>query len=176
MRKIIAFAVIALLLSGCGIFYKEPYIKVNYYDLNCKPQLKEGLNIIGIEVTVVRPYSEKMVFRISENHLEIDEYNRWADIPSSLVAKYLTIAFQKKTADLPRHELKVEILQFEADLSKASVKVMVHATVSGTSPIDRIYSQEVPVQKVTGESFAKGVETALAKIVDDMAKDIRGKQ
>ncbi len=165
------------LLCGCGILSKEPYRPVNYYDLDCKAAVNEALNIRIDEVSSVRPYSEKMVFRISGNRLEIDEFNRWADSPAELVRKYFTLAFQKKSPEAPALELKAEILQFEADLENRSVKIVIQAAVSGQKTVsDRIYSQNVALEKVTGENFARGVETALSKIVEEISKDVAGKK
>lgn len=176
MRNVIAFVLVSMLLCGCGIFSKEPYRVVNYYDFDCKAERQYGIGINVSEVTADRPYSDKMVFRISGNRIEIDEFNRWAGSPSELVKKYFTMTFDNKTSKPSEYSMKSEIMQLEADLNKSSVKLMMQISIRSLQTdrlvLQKVYRQEIPVVKVTGDSFAKGVETALGKMSDELVKDL----
>ena len=72
--------------------------------------------------------------------------------------------------------MKAEIMQLEADLNKSCVKLMIQTTIRSVQKdrivLQKVYREELPVVKVTGESFAKGVEAALGKICDEIAKDL----
>ena len=177
MRNIFACAFFALVLCGCGIFSKEPYRVVNYYDFDCKTEKQYGVNINISEITADRPYSDKMVFRISANRIEIDEFNRWSGSPSELVKRYFTLYFDNSSSAKPSdYAMKAEIMQIEADLNKPCVKLMMQVSIRSMQNdkivVQKVYREEIPVVKVTGESFARGVETALQKISDEIAKDL----
>ena len=177
MRNVFACVLLALLLCGCGIFSKEPYRGVNYYDFECRADKQYGTSINVSEITADRPYSDKMVFRISGNRIEIDEYNRWAGTPSELIRKYFTVSFDGKSSEKPSdYAMKAEIMQLEADLNKLSVKLMMQISIRSVQKdkivLQKVYRGEIPVVKVTGESFARGVETALGKISDELANDL----
>ncbi len=177
MRNVFACILLLLFLCGCGIFSKEPYRGVNYYDFDCKTEKQYGIGINISEVTAVRPYSDKMVFRISGNRIEIDEFNRWAGSPSELVKKYFTLYFDDRTSAKPfDYTMKAEIMQMEADLNKPSVNLMIQISIRSLQKdktvLQKVYRERIPVLKVTGDSFAKGVETALGKICDEIAKDL----
>jgi ABC-type uncharacterized transport system auxiliary subunit len=177
MRNVLACVVCLVFLCGCGIFSKEPYRGVNYYDFDCKADKQYGISINVSDVTADRPYSDKMVFRISGNRIEIDEFNRWAGSPSELVKKYFTLSFDNMNPAKPSdYTMKAEIMQLEADLNKSCVKLMIQTTIRSVQKdrivLQKVYREELPVVKVTGESFAKGVEAALGKICDEIAKDL----
>ena len=177
MRNLFACILFSLLLCGCGIFSKEPYRAVNYFDFDCKTEKRHGISINVSDVTADRPYSDKMVFRISGNRIEIDEFNRWAGSPSELVKKYFTLSFDDRAAAKPPdYTMNAEIMQLEADLNKSSVKLMMQISVRSLQKdrivIQKVYRYEMPVAKVTGDSFAKGIEAALGKISDELMTDI----
>ncbi|MFA6567981.1 MAG: hypothetical protein WCS96_07190 [Victivallales bacterium] len=178
MRNVFACVLFALVLCGCGIFSREPYRGVNYYDFDCKAEKKYGIGVNVSEITADRPYSDKMVFRISGNRIEIDEFNRWAGSPSELVKKYFTLSFENKASVKPSdYIMKAEIMQLEADLNKASVNLMMQISIRAVQKdvivVQKVYREEIPVVKVTGESFARGVETALGKISDELSRDVQ---
>jgi ABC-type uncharacterized transport system auxiliary subunit len=177
MRNVFAGVLLSLVLCGCGIFSKEPYRCVNYYDFGCKADKQYGLSINVSDVTADRPYSDKMVFRISGNRLEIDEYNRWAGSLSGLVKKYFTLSFDNKTPDKSSdYVMKAEIMQLEADLDKSSVTMVMQISVRSVEEdkiiLQKVYREEIPLVKVTGESYAMGTETALGKITGELAGDL----
>ncbi|MFZ2657357.1 MAG: ABC-type transport auxiliary lipoprotein family protein [Victivallales bacterium] len=180
MRNMLFFVLALLLLCGCGIFQKEPYIKVSYFDIG-SPAAQDigGKPVLVGGVDASRPYLEKMVFRVSENRIEIDEYNRWSCSSADMLQKYLSLAYETSASNekLPVCLLKVEIFQIEADIAKSSAKLVLQASIedrsSGKILIRKTYSEEIPVGKVTGESFAKGIAAAAAKILEQLTADIR---
>ena len=179
MRNVFTCVLFAFVLCGCGIFSKEPYRVVNYYDFDCKSEKKNGTSINVSEISADRPYSDKMVFRISENRIEIDEFNRWAGSPSELFKKYFTLAFDNRNSAKPSdYTMKAEIMQLEADLNKSTVRLMMQISIRSVQTdkivLQKVYREEIPVEKVTGESFARGIESALGKIADKLSDDMSG--
>ena len=186
MKNIVPCVLIAIFLSGCGLFFREPYNKVNYYDLSY-PKEKQSIGDLRLSVSGIKadkPYSDKMVFRVSENRIEMDEFNRWSCNPSDLVGKYFTLAFENSSKDGSKsYNLSAEILRMEADLKSSSVililQVSVQSPENGNAGIQwrcrlkNTYSQTISVEKVTGENFAKGVEAAMVKICAELSQDIQ---
>ena len=68
--------------------------------------------------------------------------------------------------------LKSEILQIEADLIKKEVNLSIRFSLSPQGNGELLWTetltQRVPVQSVTGESFARGVQYALNNIIKDL--------
>ncbi len=183
MKFLAVCTVGVLILCSCGILKKEPYRDVSYFDLSSNvPKQDIGTIMLAIGgVSADSPYFERMVFRVSENRIEIDEYNRWAANPSNLIKKYFSTAFESKSdVKSAKFLLDVKILQIEANLKnnmiKLAVQITMHNSAEGIIVLEKIYSQEMAVEKVTGESFAKGVETEIGKIADELAQDIRNLQ
>jgi len=180
MRNILLFVFALLLLCGCGVFHKEPYIRVAFFDIG-SPAVQDvgGRSVVVSDVDATRPYLEKMVFRISENRIEMDEYNRWSCSSADMLQKYLSLAYETSASNekAPVCLLKAEIFQIEADIAKSSVKLVLQFSLeersSGKILLRKTYSQEMPVGKVTGESFAKGIAAAAAKILEQLTADIR---
>ncbi len=182
MKNIVPCVLIGIFLSGCGLFFREPYNKVNYYDLSY-PKEKQSIGDLGLSVSGIKadkPYSDKMVFRVSENRIEMDEFNRWSCNPSDLISKYFTLAFDFENSSKDKSKwclLSMEILRIEANLKTSSVelilKVSIHNSTNHNVVLKKTYSQTISVEKVTGESFAKGVETAMGKICAELSQDIQ---
>lgn len=180
MKNIVACVFIGVFLSGCGLFFRESYNKINYYDLSY-PEVKQSIGDLGLSIVKPdKPYSDKMVFRVSENRIEMDEFNRWSCNPSDLISKYFTLAFDFENSSKDKSKrclLSMEILRIEANLKTSSVelilKVSIQNSKNGDVVLKKTYSQTIPVEKVTGESFAKGVETAMGKICVELSQDIQ---
>ncbi|HBC89643.1 MAG TPA: hypothetical protein DCZ94_22115 [Lentisphaeria bacterium] len=180
MIRILTCAVLILFICGCGIFRKEPYIKSSYFDIG-SPAVQDvgGRRVLVADVDASRPYLEKMVFRMSENRIELDEYNRWSCSPADMLKKYLSLAYETGASNEKAVVclLKAEIFQIEADMVKSSVKLIIQVSFeersSGKPLFSKTYMQEVPVEKITGESFARGAATAAAKILEEITADIQ---
>ncbi len=179
MRRFFACSSLCILLCGCSILQREPYKPVNYYDLSypdARIDLKGAAVSIG-EINADRPYGDRMVFRVSENRIEIDEFNRWACNPADMLNKYLSMAFEPDPAAKPaKYSVSLQILLIEASLDKPAARVAILATFSdkakGDVVLRKIYRQEMPLEKVTGDDFAKAAGGQIAKIAQDIAQDV----
>jgi ABC-type uncharacterized transport system auxiliary subunit len=180
MKNIAAGVFLGVFLCGCGLLFKEPYNPVNYYDLSY-PEAKQGIGDMRISVANVKadkPYSDKMVFRVSDNRIEIDEFNRWSCNPSDLIGRYFSLALAGSAKDGAKScLLSAEILRLEANLKKSSVNLTLQVSIQnssdGAAVLKKTYSKSIPVEKVSGESFAKGVETAMGNICVELSRDLQ---
>lgn len=174
-----------LLISGCSIFPKTPNIPITYFDIGAPGEiesLKKAPQVNIQDVKTMDPYNERMVFRVSETHIEIDEYNRWASPPSEMIRKYFFIAFNQNgwnKAQLQgneRLELYVQILCLESDLTKKTVKVTLSVQIRKSFDGDVVYSEilseQQSVDNITAEKFAETVKSLIDKILISISSSL----
>ena len=117
----------------------------------------------------------KMVFREKDNRIDIDEYNHWSMPPGAMITKYLGARFatppaSQNRASKPVFELDGSVLVCEFDKPEKQVRLMIHYFI--TQPRDdefRISGTEdyrIPVNAVSADAFAEGMNTAAAKFAD----------
>lgn len=168
-------------LTGCGILSPEPYINTNYYDIGF-PDASRGKLTKQVRIkpiTVKGPYQNRMVFRMTDTQLAFDEYNRWSPSPTSMLERYLLMAYDMETSEkAPKTawELTGEILRFEADLNKKTVDLDLYVTIrkekSNSVALEKLFRKQVVVDSVTGNSFAAGMRKAVNQILVDLDKEL----
>ena len=116
-----------------------------------------------------------MVFREKGNRIEIDQYNRWSMTPGAMLTKYLAARFAATTGnqnriEKPVFELDGTVLNCELDKTRKQVDLMVHFfIVEHDNDSFRIAGTEdysIPVDDVSAEAFADGMNKAAAKLAD----------
>lgn len=187
--RLLLIALLPLLVAGC--LGGGSYTTVRYYDLPA-PEVKPVPPSQQLETTLrigrfgtMGPYRTKFVSRISEHELSFDEYYRWAEPPSDLLAMQLyRVARQRGTFArvTPAHGTGVDLmargdlLSFErlpdgAALAEAEITL---ANAAGEVLFTRVYRHSVPAQGETGESFvtamAEAVNALCLQAVEDFAK------
>lgn len=175
---ILLSASILILSSGCSIFPKNPNVPVTYFDIGAPGEiesLKKAPQVDIQDVKTMDPYNERMVFRASETHIEIDEYNRWASSPNEMIKKYFILALNQNDLNKvqlqgnERLKLYVQILCLELDLNKKSVKMTLFVQIRKSFGGDVIYSEVLSenesVNNVTAENFAGSVKTLIDKML-----------
>lgn len=91
--RLFAVGVAALLLTGCGSFFKQPNPNKETFLLPSMGGLPDGemSGDVGTVVAVrpfhiVRAYGDKsLVYRLSEVHVEQDYYNTWLVSPDAMI-------------------------------------------------------------------------------------------
>ncbi len=183
MRFVLA-GLLVVCFAGCSIIKKEPYRETCYFDLGTAPA-EAACEGVGVTVASVRgqdPYHERMVFRKTDNMLEMDEYSRWSTSPARLLNRRLTLAFSQKAASTGvSWQIDAEILQFEGDLTKNTAVLAVDVSLSKVSAKGgapevlpgKVYRVSVPVgDRMTGDAFAKAMGVAVDQFMAQVGKDI----
>ena len=180
--RVVAVIMLSVFFAGCSIIRKEPYRETCYFDLGQPPQQihAEGVGVTIGAISAQSPYDDaRMVFRMSDNQLKIDEFTRWSAAPPQLLRKRLILSNISIPSDKLKFcqcDLDAEILQFEADCEK-KMAFITFAAVFSKSPqcvyLCEKYHEKVPIgERVTGESVAKAMSVAVDQAVAKLAKDI----
>ena len=120
----------------------------------------------------------KMVFREDENRISVDEYNRWSMPPGAMITKYLSARFAA-VPDSPGHakplfSLDGTVLVCELNAQKKQVSLMIHYIIT-EPPEDEFKlsgteSYSIPVENISAEAFADGMNKAAAQFADEVVK------
>ena len=176
MQRTFLLLISAIILSGCNLIPAQPYIQTYYFDVGT-PETAIKSNHQNIDITEVKrsgPYCERMVFRTSPNSVRFDEFNRWSMLPDEMIKRYLEMVYTCE-ADHQKekiYSLQAEIVQLEADLANNKVLVGINFelyTADNNNKIwEKTFSQQISVQKVTGESFAKAAQHGIDNIIKEL--------
>lgn len=86
----VGLAAAALIAGGCLGGYRA----VKYYDMQQPPQFeKTALPVKTGAFVNATPVRQRMMFRTAQDELLQDEYNRFAQSPELMLARYLAVAF-----------------------------------------------------------------------------------
>ena len=175
-KKYILLLPCLLFLTGCGIFTSEPYIQTYYFDLGT-PNIKieaQKYVIDDVMFTTSTMYLQKMVFRVADNTVLFDEFNRWSMSPDSLLETYFLMAIdnndQASNPKIKHYSLSGEILQIVADIPNKTVSVNLKISLMDNNKTiwTKTFKQKKPVQNVTGKSFAFAVKTSVDNIIHEL--------
>ena len=120
----------------------------------------------------------KMVFREDENRISVDEYNRWSMPPGAMITKYLSARFAAPPDSSgharPLFSLDGTVLVCELNAQKKQVSLMIHYIIT-EPPEDEFKlsgteSYSIPVDSVSAEAFAEGMNKAAAQFADEVVK------
>lgn len=129
--KILFSSFSIMFLASC-ILSPTPFHEVRYHDLG-NPDIinANGPYVDFSKFTTSGPYKTKMVFRSENNELQINEYNRWAQSPESLIGRYLQIAFRANppNGNMKKYSVNGTVLVFEADKKKQQAVLIIEYTI-----------------------------------------------
>ena len=122
----------------------------------------------------------KMVFREDENRISVDEYNRWSMPPGAMLTKYLSARFASapdsagRDRAKPLFSLDGTVLVCELNAQKKQVVLMVHYIITeppeDTFKFSGTKSYNVPVDSVSAEAFAEGMNKAAGQFSSDVVQ------
>lgn len=186
MIKNFSLVFFIILFSGCSIFPKvQPDIPVSYFDIGSPAKIEKNDSLEKIEIEEVKtivPYNDRMVFRDSETHLLIDDYNRWASPPNDILMRYLTLAFnQENTGKFQKPENKIlelhaTIICLEANLKTNEARIVLFIELKDTKKGNIRYTDLITetsrIEKMSAEGFASAFKVMTDRIINSLSKNI----
>ena len=173
----------SILLSGCSLIPMQPYIQTYYYDIGSpnEPITKKDWNLEIMSFDTDGPYQQRMVFRTGPNSVKFDEFNRWSMVPASLFKRYLLMVYDcgddKDPGIVKKYSINAEIVQLEADLHHKmihlAIRFSLYETISGKVLWTQTFKQQVPVDKVTGDSYAAAVKAGMDNIIQELSTHLQ---
>jgi len=165
------------------LFPEHPPLKVNYYDFGTPDKKIESasFNLMTGKVEGISSYTQKMVFRDSENQLHFDECNRWFCPPEEMLEAYMTDMFSKKdnllvgTTD-KNLVVSASIVRLDGDINGKTANFTVRYEVKDQKSnvvLCGVYSKSVQLEDMTATSFAKGIATAVHYTLTELNEDIK---
>ena len=143
------------------------YSPVNTYDLGNAKQTGLKLNIGNIDQN--GPYNSRMLFRVTEQKLEINEFERWTQSPDLILNNYLKKAF------LPTNELNLEgeIISFENNLvtGRALLTFRYKITKGGRTITEDIFYGQEPSNS-DADKFAAAMSKLAGNLIQALSKKI----
>lgn len=180
-RKILyfVFAVCtAVMIGGCGIFFRPSYTPVRSYDL----ALPAKISVTGYKVAVL-PFSSEAAARykmVSRSGVQLyqDEYSRWVQTPAVMLTRYLRMALIDDNSvvrkNLPVYELSGAVLAFEFDKKTSTSLLCIRYTVTDKKTDTELrsgllrYALPLDPAKPTPEAFAAAMSNAAEKLALDL--------
>lgn len=173
-----------IVITSCSIFPEvQPNIPVSYFDIGTPCKIVEIDKPIKIDIQGVKttdPYNERMVFRASDTHIQIDDYNRWASTPNEMFRKYFIFAFNQadlntfQVQDDNRLELYMTIMELEADLKTKEVRLAIFVelkqALSGNQLYTELMRDNAKVDNLSAENFAFTVKILTDKMINSLTK------
>lgn len=164
---------LTLALGGC-LVTTEPYRPVRIFDLG----VPEATGCAGLRIgdfQVQGPYRAKMVRRLGEHELVVDEYHHWAQSPAALVQHCLRQAFSAASA--ARWRVDGEIIVFEADIPAGEAVFEVAYVLVDTAARDRVLAVDrrryaVPMAAATADGLAAAMTRAVGLFAADLAREL----
>ena len=150
-----------LLLGSC--LGPREYSPINNYDLGKARQTGIRLNISTIDQN--GPYNSRMIFRVTPEKVDINEYQRWTRSPDLVLNDYFKGSF------IPggNYFLEGEIIAFENDLvsNKAVFTFYYKITDNGNSVAEGLFEG---IEDSSGN--ASEYAAAMAKLARDLIQEI----
>jgi len=139
---------------------------VNNYDLGKAKQTGIKLNISTIDQN--GPYNNKMIFRVTPENIQINEFERWTQSPDLILYSFLKRSF------IPGGELALEgdILSFENDLTSGKAIFTFHYKITRKGLV--IHEGIFNGEQESDESPAK-FASAMARLANDFVSHISNK-
>ena len=176
--KVFGFALVLLSVAmvGCNILPERVEQLVHYYDIG-DPSNKTKLKIRLKLTSVNSVFSEKtqMVFKNGLNAVLIDEYNRWSDLPTALLRRYLVLLLSdsaglKGNVDSADNQfaLNVEIVRFDCDLKNGTSNVAALFAVVNSRTSKIVWRHLISGEGKARSDTAGGYAAAMSNAVSDM--------
>jgi len=185
-RALLMMLGLAMVLAGCSPtapsrFYTLDSTATSGTALNPPPSIMIGG--VSVPASVDQP---QFVVQVSENRVEVDEFNRWAAPLNDSIARAVAgdLAAQLGTPNVataqlanfnPTYVVTIEVQRFESTRGKTALIDAVWAvrkTASGETLSGRTTSREV-VQGDSFDALAAAHSRAVATLSSDIATTIR---
>ena len=168
--RIFILVICVCMMTSC-VLSPKPFRPVTYHDLGT-PEIinKQGPFVKFTRFVMNGPYKNKMVFRSTNNKLIIDEYNKWAQTPETMLGRYMALAFRGKSeaGNAKTYLVDITVMSFEALVESGNALLIVEYTI--VEPFQgkkRSFSRTftAKMEKVNPENLA----IAMSKIAENFA-------
>lgn len=184
MKKLLLLLFCVILITGCNLIPVQPYIQTYYFDIG-SPDTNIGKNNTNVQIMTVNesgPYRARMFFRTSPTSVRFDEFNRWSMEPTEMIKRYMLMVYDSGNEINPKNQkkygLNAELTQLEADLQNNKINLTIrfelYETQSENNLWIKTFRQQIPAQKITGESYAQAVKFGMDNIIKELDMNIDG--
>lgn len=182
MRNIFySLGMLLICICNSGCFFSRDYKEVNVYDLG-GPGRKLTLDaIVKVEPLMNEsPCTGKVFYRLENNRVARDDYNRWAQDPSVMLTRYLMVAFagQMDSAKQvkPRYSVSGVLLAFDVDLTQKKVILTTEYKVARHEEPKRYIMDNItitePFMKRSAEAYSFAMKRAVLLLAEKIRSDI----
>ncbi len=163
-----AFALLAAALFSSCLMSTEPYRKVRTFDLGMSSPGGVALAVERIENP--KMYRHPFVYRVGDNEIVKDEFNKWSALPENLLLSRLKAAFSERPGS---PALSAKILEFEFDTERKLARLQISYSISadGVKGEDLLFVSETAFDELDGAKMA----AAMAANADRFTSEIMGK-
>ena len=173
-----------ILLVSCSLFPANEYIEPAVYDIGIPEETEQTLPYdVEIQPFLSEGASRyKMMYRLDDNRLHTDDYNRWTQPPGPLFTKYLRMAFAGRDVKAKPIRFRVSgtILLVEADLKQKLARIFVSYRIAGgknASEEESVSASESvmfsePLKDTEPSSIADAMSAAAEQLVRKLRQDM----
>ena len=160
--------ILITVLINCSCLAPGEYSPVNTYDLGLPEATNIKLSIGSIDQS--GPYNSRMLYRVTPQKLEINEFERWTQSPDLILNSYLKKAF-RPARDLT---LEGEIISFENNLvTEQALFIFQFKIIKGGLIIaEDTFRGEAP-SSYDSEDFAEAMSGLANELVQAVIKKIK---
>lgn len=183
LGRILCISISAAVLgcsAACSLLPQAPYHESYVFDLGIPPKADMPFNVDIQQFSSECATKFKMLYRLENNQIQIDEYNRWTQTPGPMLTKYLRLAF-RGTDNSKNFYVSGNIMAFEADVPTKVARLAVRYTIddslgddkSSAKSISKTVIISVPYEENRPGSIAAAMAGTADKLVllirDDIA-------
>ncbi len=163
----VGFAIFAVILSSC-LISTESYRRTRIFDLGAVNGLSERLEVKKFENPNM--YRHSFAYRVAENEIVKDDFNKWAMLPENLIVSRMKNAF---SSDDKSPVITGKIIRFEFDITKKIALLNLAYRLQEGGKL--IAEGDFRVQTSFVENDPAEMAKAMAKCLDEFIAEISRK-
>lgn len=172
-KKILNCVILFLILNlfNSCLITMEPYRKTRIFDLGYVETCELSLKIEAIENPNL--YRHQFIYRLSENEIEKDDYNRWTALPENMLYSRLKTVFKQDTIS---PILNAKILKFELNKMSRSASLKIIYSIKnsdGTLNFLETFNREKQIDDFSPELFAVAMTDLTNQFIEELKDKIR---
>ena len=167
MKYLFKSILLFIAYMSCACLSPGEFSPVNTYDLGLPEPTGIKLNIGSIDQS--GPYNSRMLYRVSPQKLEINEFERWIQSPDLILNSYLKKAYTPSR----EHTLEGEIISFENNLVTGNALLIFQykITKGGRIIAEDIFRGQEPSSN-DSEDFAAAMSKLANELIQAVSKKI----
>lgn len=163
-------AIFAMLLLNSCLIPTQPYRRTRTFDLGAAAVTQEQIEVEKFENPNM--YRHSFVYRVGDNEIIRDEYNRWAALPENMMASRLRTVFAApdSLADGTAPVLSGKILRFEFDTKKSLAVLQIAYKIHKGAKLAT--EGEFSAETAFAENDPSAMAKAMAECLDKFSAEI----